>query len=370
MRSSRRSALVSSIALLVILVSALASGGTGAAPAPNDPLAADLDHWLTVTQSRPDSDPLWAHLKETREPKLERAREDLRGGWRLAALQGLSMARPELAAAVYLNERPAGERNDMAAFEAAWKQTGEALRDDLGAPSPARFEGLPAFVRALSEATFPQVRAYYQASLDYAHNTTPGDGFLYLGAALARRDLVEFFRTLPASAPRRTTPPLRSIRPELDALEDELHSVYRPPVSIDRHREFILASATLKEARELDAAGLRYGALLRYLQAAQQIALLRPAAPAPLAPGTLDRRLRELAARLSAKGVDHGIGQLFLETARSEAARSAPGTVSPEAASLVEDVLPRYFAALEPARPQPPRPEPQVTVTLVRWPYT
>jgi hypothetical protein len=39
-------------------------------------------------------------------------------------------------------------------------------------------------------------------------------------------------------------------------------------------------------------------------------------------------------------------------------------------AVLVADVLPRYFAALEPARPAPSRPAPKVTVTLVRWPYT
>ena len=40
------------------------------------------------------------------------------------------------------------------------------------------------------------------------------------------------------------------------------------------------------------------------------------------------------------------------------------------AAAIAGDVLPRYFEALKPARPQPPRAEPKVTVTLVRWPYT
>jgi len=40
------------------------------------------------------------------------------------------------------------------------------------------------------------------------------------------------------------------------------------------------------------------------------------------------------------------------------------------AAAVAEVVLPRYLAALEPAKPRPPSPAPQVTVTLVRWPYT
>ncbi len=63
---------------------------------------------------------------------------------------------------------------------------------------------------------------------------------------------------------KRRTPALRSVRPEIEALESDLLTLYRPPVSIDRHQEFIVANSTLKEARELDAAGLRYGALLRW----------------------------------------------------------------------------------------------------------
>jgi hypothetical protein len=40
------------------------------------------------------------------------------------------------------------------------------------------------------------------------------------------------------------------------------------------------------------------------------------------------------------------------------------------AQAIAFDVLPRYLAALEPARPEPARPQPRFTVTLVRWPYT
>ena len=39
------------------------------------------------------------------------------------------------------------------------------------------------------------------------------------------------------------------------SIEDELLAAYRPPTSIDSHPIFIRASALLKEARELDAAG-------------------------------------------------------------------------------------------------------------------
>jgi hypothetical protein len=160
---------------------------------------------------------------------------------------------------------------------------------------------------------------------------------------------------------------VRAIPQELDALEKELLAAYRPPASIDKHREFIVASATLKEARELDTAGLRHGALLRYLQAALRVAPLR-AASAPLDPVLVARQLTTAEERLSATGVDHTIGQLFVEMARADVAAAGPNPAT--ASTIVTDVLPRYLAALEPAPAGPPPEAPRVTVTLVRWPYT
>jgi hypothetical protein len=169
---------------------------------------------------------------------------------------------------------------------------------------------------------------------------------------------VAFYRKL-SEPTSRQAPPVRALHGEMDALEGELLAAYRPPASIEKHGKFIGASSTLKEARELDAAGLRYGALLRYLQAARQLAAIR--GTAPLEAQALAGRIREWDARLSAGTVDHSLGRLFLESAQSGA---------DDAGAVVQDVLPRYFAALEPARPEPPGPAPKVTVTLVRWPYT
>lgn len=366
MPDSRKRVSVATVAFLALAAPALAAG---AAADPPDPLAAEIDRWLEQVQSHPDTDPLWADLKQSSLPALERAREELREGRRLLALERFASTRADLAAALHFGEHSAEERKDMAAFEAVWKRAGGEMQTDLGTPSPARFDGMPALVRALSEAALPQVRAYYDASLDYGHSMTAGAGLFYLSHAQAQRDLLALYRSLSTPSQRKAAPPLRSIRPEIDALEDEILAEYKPPASIERHSEFIAVNGTLKEARELDAAGLRYGALLRYLQAAQQFGPLR-SGPPPIATGDLAGRMRDLASRLSAGGIDHGIGELFLETARSEAARVTPGSTSIPATDLVNDVLPRYFAALEPARPQPARPEPQVTVTLVRWPYT
>ena len=67
--------------------------------------------------------------------------------------------------------------------------------------------------------------------------------------------------------------------------------------------------------------------------------------------------------------VDHSIGTLFLEVAGSDADTARAGHAV-FASAVVEDVLPRYFAALEPAAPAQAKQPPEVTVTLVRWPYT
>src|SRR5690349_18598874 len=104
---------------------------------------------------------------------------------------------------------------------------------------------------------------------------------------------------MPATSSGRA-PAVRSIRVEIDALQAELLTAYRPPASIDRHPEFIAASANLKEARELDGASRYYAALLRYLQAASRIARLRPVPASLTDSAAVASRVRAEAARMSA----------------------------------------------------------------------
>jgi hypothetical protein len=344
------------IQLILIQTAILLAACSGAADEARDPLAAEIERWSASLESRPAND----KLRQESEPVLARAGEALGQGKRLLAVQRLLEAKENLAIAHYMSERPAEQRKDMAAFEAEWKRMGDVL---LASP-PATEDLRPAAVRALAEAAGPQVRAYYDASLEYGRNTMPDQGLYYLGAAQAQRETVELLRTLSDPSSRRE-PPVRPLRPEIDALEAEMLAVYRPPVSIDRHGEFITASSTLKEARELDEAGLRHGALLRYLQAALQFAPLRGSSP-PAQAGSAAGKVSALEARLSEGDVDHSIGQLLLEAAQAHLAADSSAT----ATAIVDDVLPRYFAALEPARPQETGPAPRVTVTLVRWPYT
>lgn len=357
LRVSRRVVPVVTAVLFALALGTRAAGATQ----PADPLATELARWTAFLRDHSATGEIWAELKPSVEPLLTRAEDALRADRRWLALLRLDAAQQELAAVAYLDERSPAERKDQALFEAEWKRMADVLGDDVAAPHPERFAGVhPALVRGLAEAAAAQVRVYYDASLEYGRSTEPESGLYYLGAARSRSQFASFCRSL-SQPSRRADPSPRALGAELDELEGELLSEYRPPASIERHAEFIAASAALKTARELDAAGLRYGALLRYLQAAQRIAPLRTGVPPPLADPA--RRLLELEARLAKTPGDHSIGRLFLEMGQADLA-------APAAAAIATEVLPRYLASLEPARPRAAGPEPNVTVTLVRWPYT
>ena len=359
--------LARNVSLGVLAVAAALTSAGSPPAASKDPLAAEIARWSAFLKENTSKDEMWTQVREATTPVIARAEEALRKGRRLLAFQRLASARVNLAGSMYLQGLSPTAHSDSG-FEAEWKRMGEVLRADLRTPPPAALEGVqPAAVRAMGEAALPQVRIYYDASLEYGRNTMPDAGLFYIGTAQAQRDFAAFCRAMsvPSSRP---APPMRPLSGELDRLEGEILAAYKPPASIDNHRDFILAHSALKEARELDAAGLRYGALLRYLQAGQRFAPLRKS-PAALRGPALTKRLDEIDARLSAGRFDDSVGRLFLETARDEA-EEGEGKSPATAAVLAADVLPRYFAALEPARPAAPKPAPSVTVTLVRWPYT
>jgi hypothetical protein len=360
-------------ALLLALASVPASSReAGSGQATRDAIAAEIARLKTYLAGNAASGQIWDDVRRGSEPMLLRAETALQDGRVLLALSRLAAAREGLSAARYLYSLAGPEREDPARFEAEWRRVGELLQSELAPPAANALDGAgPAAARAIGEAALPQVRVYYEASLDYGQNTVLDAGLYYIGAALAQHELSLLLRGLAAPAPA-PQPSLRSLDPELRALEAEILTAYRPPASIDRHVDFIRASAALKEARELDALGLRYGALLRYLQSLQRFAPVRGASSAPPDAATqaaLAARLRQHDERLSAPAVDHTIGRLFLETAQ---ALAAPGKDNDPAAALAiaDSVLPRYFAALEPAPAPAPQPKARVTVTLVRWPYT
>ena len=350
-----------SLAIAFLFVSSIMAGRQDH-PSSQDPLAAEISRWSVYVSSHPASGDVGTALQD--------AVTAVRAGRRLYALHRLAAAHESLSASAYVESQP--EKPGAAEFEAAWKREGDQLRDALAPPSSGLFKGIgEAAVRGVAQAASMQVRIYYDASIDYGRNTAPESGLYYLGVARAEQELVSLCRRLGRVGEDRPAPPLRSLAPELDRLQSDVLAAYRPPASVEKHREFIALGATIKEARELDAAGLREGALYRYLQAVLRFAVLRGPAPQQPPEELIAQRLQEMARRAADRQSDHSIAALFMEQADAEAAR-APGDAASRATrdAIVTDVLPRYFDALRPASPPAARPVPQATVTLVRWPYT
>jgi hypothetical protein len=352
------------------LVATLIVGGALLAQASpsTDPLTAEVESWSAFLRDDRSADEMAKQVKEGATTGLARIQQALRDGRRYLALLRMSSVANDIAALRYLKERTPDQRKEVAAFEAEWTRLGGVLAPSLGPSSPPAFDHVrPAALRAIGEASLPQVGVFYHASVEYGRSTTPDSGLYYLGAAQGQRDFGALVGRL-ASPTALAAPAVRGLAGELEDLQDDLLAAYRPPASVDRHREFIVANSTLKEARELQGAGLRYGALLRYLQAAVRVAPLRQDAPAVDA--TIPGRLQVLETRLTQDGVDYSIGRLLLEWAQADLAEHATDGQAAIAAAIAGDALPRYFAALEPERARPVRPQPSVAVTLVRWPYT
>jgi hypothetical protein len=107
----------------------------------------------------------------------------------------------------------------------------------------------------------------------------------------------------------------------------------------------------------------------RYLLAAMRVAQLKQSSPPDAA--AVRARLQAAEPRLVAQGVDHTIGRMYLERALTELDSPEPAPQSLSiAAAIADEVLPKYFAALDPAPAASAPVTPRVTVTLVRWPFT
>jgi hypothetical protein len=332
-----------------------------------DALRDRIARWSAVVAADTSGHPTAREVRSMAGPVIARAESALARDRRHLALFEVSRAWPLLSAARYVVDRQ-DSVGTIDALEAEWNRLDATLEHEstsLAGRPLSRIRA--ALAGALAEAALPQVRVYHHASLEYGRSTQPGDGLFYMGEALAQEEFVAWCAGL-GERPAGREPPFRAITAELAALESEILGAYRPPASIDLHPGFITAASALKEARELEVLGLRRGALLRYLQGSLRAQPLTAAPPVFDAAAT-PARLDSLEQRFR-RGLDHGIGRLFLELARTDLEDTTSGATHAVAAAVAQVVLPRYFAALQPAVPLPAAPVAEVTVTLVRWPYT
>jgi hypothetical protein len=354
---------------LLVFVLLPAPSAAAQPPSEQDPLAHEIARLREFAADPPADDDLKGILASL-EPVLDDAATALANGRRWVALSRVALVWSDAEAAMWLGSLPAERQTSMDALEEEWRRAGAELTPLAeGVPRPD-FDGIPAAARAVGEAALSEVRALYDASREYGGATSPKYGLFYLGAAKAQLELAKLAPALGGSAPPGKPLSPRSVAREIDALERELLAAYVPPLSIEEHPWFIRSSGQLKQARELDAAGLRHGALYRMLQARLGLSrIVHRDRSIDLA--VTEERARAFEAGLAPDDRDPTLARMFVEAALVAAANPDPAARGGAiAAAVFEDVLPLYRRTLGPPPPPSPPVTAEVTVTLVRWPYT
>lgn len=270
-------------------------------------------------------------------------------------------------------DRADAVKSGLPAFELEWNNVSRKL----GALDQ-EFRGInwshaPAALRAISETAHARTIPRLDGGRGFAVATQPKDGLLYLGEAQAQAEFARFCASLSVPRPAGAFP-LRSILPELQALQTKTNAAFQPPRSIDLHSRFIALNSVLKLARELDAAKSYTGALYQYLEAVRNYGMLdEPPLDAARRPA-LQASVALLHKNLAASRYDDSIAQILVQRAESQMMHADGSEPTPDewrsAKVIAEQVLPAYFAARKPASHVTQATPKNVEVTLVRWPYT
>lgn len=236
------------------------------------------------------------------------------------------------------------------AFVAKHKEARNSVEDfrKLWDSQRARFEAEPPIPRGtllqrgLIESATTRAERLDRASLPYSKASEPWSGVYYLGEAEANLRFREFVGSIAGKSSEKT-PPRATVEARLAELEAQTVAFFANDIT---NQQLIAPSVRLKEARELLDAGRVDGATLLAVEA--RAALSRRGGPVGTYP-VAAARSASIAAMLAGWAGDE-------EPPMSDKLRS--------------EVVPFYGALFGSAPPAKETKPAQVTVTLVRWPYT
>jgi hypothetical protein len=334
---------------------------------------AEVERLQQSLKEKPIQSPDLADLAKRIEQSLKDAESARAAGRLYLGLENLGQAEDYFQAVRTIEAKAEAIKDDLPAFEAEW---GKASLEYASLDKQARqrdWGRFPAAVRALSESAQGRTIPLLEGSRGFATSTKPQDGLAYLGEAKGEAVYASFLYGL--SVARKGAPfPLRSVLPELEALQEKTNAAFQPPRSIDMHPRFINLNATLKFARELDSSKAYAGAFYQYLEAVRHYGMLDAAVPDAAKQASLRTALADELKKVSASKRDDSIAQAFLE--RIQGWLNKPDGAAPSADEwqatqvVLQQVLPAYYAALKPAALLQQRAGRTATLTLVRWPYT
>lgn len=324
-------------------------------------------------KDKPISDPDLKSLESMISDALKGADDAADGGQVYLSLEKVGQAEDLLQGARAAADKAEVEKSGLPAFESRWGKASLQLTA-LDREAHAReWKHSPLAIRALAEAAQGRAIPLLEGGRGFATATGPKDGLFYVGQAEGEADFSSFCASLRTDT-KAAGFALRSLLPELRALQERTNAAFQPPKSIDLHPRFIALNSQIKLAEELDASRFYAGALYAYLDGVRHFGMLDALPLDAAAQGKIKDDVAEATKNLTASSRDDSILQLYLERAASYTAHadgSAPSVDEWRSARVILDqVLPAYYAALKPPSQHATPSEKTVDITLVRWPYT
>ena len=269
--------------LFLVLIATTSNAATT-----DDALSKDIKSWKEFIRTNTATDETSKYIRESSEPLLVKAEQALAEGKRFYALHVLAVIRGNLSAIKYMATLPTKTRKELPAFEEEWKKIGLTLAPVLSGKEKPNFDGLSDATRAIAEASYSEIKVYYDSSLDYGRDTDPDSGLFYLGVAQGQLDFARFCAELKDAKHSKSRTP-DQLSDEIDQFENLLLSLYKPPASMEHHPIFIRSSAMIKQAHELIAANMKEVLFIVILMRADAYHRL----PEPAKPSALKKRLNK-----------------------------------------------------------------------------
>jgi hypothetical protein len=343
-------------------------------------ITAKIESVRKAAAAKPDSDPNWKDAKPEIEAALQRSAASLHDGYLYLSLETLSQAITALRATELTTEKSESEvaKEGLPGVDRELEKARAKLAALNQGESQRNSDDVPLAIRALSEKGKGEADPLMMGGRGFAADSeTPESkrteylvgSLYYVGMGDAIAEIVGFDEGLGLKR-NGTAVPLRAIAGELQRLQDKVNASYRPPLSVEHHADFIRLNSSLKLAGELDANRSYAGALFVYLDALQQFGMIEAQAPDAAAQAKLKSSIEKMDHELKTSTQDSSLAELFLERAEAHLAKSPGANDWKIATAVASQVLPAYFAALKAPPPQDHPAPAEVTVTLVRWPYT
>jgi hypothetical protein len=322
----------------------------------------------------PADDPVWQNVKAEIGNELSDAQAAIGAGFDYLAVEELEKAKETLQAVKYMDDQKQTVGQSLAAFNEEWGRVHTDVASYKKKAGTLLWARKPVVLRALGESSAGKAQPLLQGARAFSKVTDIASSLYYVGEAKGATEVAGFCYSL--DLPVHGAPlALRSIAKELDELQARVNAAFQPPRSIEKHPQFIRLNASLKYAKELDAAHLYAGALYQYLDGLQQARAIELPDVDASAKAQLRSSVAVAQKQFKDSGRDDSIAELFLQ--KAQFLLTPKQGMEPTAEnwkivdSIVREVLPTYLLFVSGTTPASTSTAKGSTrVTLVRWPYT